>query len=302
MRTRMSRGLRVAGAVSALVIAVALAGCSALSPTSPPVADPTTPDAPSPTPTPTRVGVDDIDLSNGGWLYSPGGFSAPITIDFVDGAAQVDGVGYAMKEPVYADANRDGLEDALVPIERSDGNGWESLWYIFVADGESAVQVPMPVARSSRCGDAVTGVSATPDGFALEVILRMSPLDDAVPCSDPGTGVQRRVVGIEHDSAGDLWPVQTEPVAAWGGLCPGSEWMDAPPEKVALYTVPDTSGTVVNPATEPTAVFPVRAAPWEQLPAAAGVTEDDWAFVGSIPDGLPDAEAVRLHCSWAPRR
>lgn len=242
-----------------------------------------------------------IDVREGTWVFAPGGYGAPVTLDFHDGAAAKDGIAYEMKEPVYADATGDGLEDALVPIESADGNGWQSLWYVFVARDGVAVQVTAPVARASRCGDEVRRVAADAAGFVIEQTLRMSPWDDAIPCSDPGTGVQRRVVAVHTDAAGLMWPIQREPLVAWGGLCPGSEWMDASPSAVALYVTPDTDQAPANPETTAVAVFPPRAEPWRVLPAGAADRAEEWAFVGFLSPTLPESEAVRLHCAWAAR-
>ncbi len=256
--------------------------------------------SPTPSPTPEAVGLRDVDLTTGKWVYSPGGYSAPIPLDFVDGSATVETVVYTMTEPVYADANGDGLDDALVAIESLDGNGWESLWYVFVADGASAVQVAVPVARASRCGDAVTATAASPDGFIIDQTLRLPFYDDALSCAEAGTGVQRRTVAIAGTDA-TLWPVQTEPVVAWGGLCPGTEWLDTEPTEIELLAAPTPASGVANAADSPTGVFPPRTEPWDLLTAATGVTSEEWAFVGFIPTALPESETVRVHCAWALR-
>jgi hypothetical protein len=299
-RVSVLRPLRVI-TTTALIMLVA-AGCAGPGPTTPPRAEAVDSAAPTPTLTPTPEGLQDVDLADGRWLYSPGGYSAPVSLEFQAGTATDDGVTYTMKDPVYADANGDGVDDAVVPIERADGNGWESLWYVFVADGPSAVQVPAPIARAARCSDAVTGVRAADGGgFVVEQTLRQSPWDDAIPCAEPGTGVQTRVITIRAGANGVLWPVQQEPILAWGGLCPGSEWMDAPPEKITLYTAPDPDSASATVANEEIGVFPLRSQLWEVLPRESGVTADDWAFVGFVTSQLPASEAVRLHCAWAPR-
>ncbi len=294
-RTRSSLHLI---AVSA-VVAVALTGCAGSAPPAASTADAENL-ASTPTPTPTPVDIRDIDLATGDVMFSSGGFSVPVVVALDAGTGSDDLGGYTMKEPVYADANGDGIDDALVAIERLDGNGWESLWYVFLADGDGgAAQVAVPVARAARCGDGVESTAAAPGGgFTVDVVLRVPLVDDGLACSDPGSGRESRVIMIDGDAGDPLaLPIQTAPESAWGGICPGTSWWDTEASTVELLAFPREGSVVVNEASSPAGVFPPVSDPAPLL-AAIGVPVEGWAFVVFIGAASAELDVKPMTCGW----
>ncbi|MDJ0313850.1 hypothetical protein [Arthrobacter sp. H35-D1] len=90
-----------------------------------------------------------------------------------------------------------GGDDAAAAINRLDGNGFESLWYLWVADGANAVQVKYPIAQLSRCGTVVDSVVAGKGGVTVTQRLRVSGEDDKVPYSGAGSGLQARTITVK---------------------------------------------------------------------------------------------------------
>ncbi len=279
-------------------LALLMTGCAA-----PEGAAPSDSRTPSQTQTPPSSVVHSLDLGNATWEYSPGGFAAPVSLDFVDGAASDGMIEYTLGDPVFGDVNDDGFDDALLPITSLDGNGTETLWYIIVGDDTAVWQVPAPVARASRCGDNVTATSWSDGAFVVEAQLRLRE-DSGLSCADPGTGEIRRAVkidGVPGDGRDVFWPVQVLPIPAWGGICPGTDWWDTEPSFIELLSAPDQDGPVAVPADAESGVYPALQEPWEVLPPNADVRADQWAFVVFTSGTLPDAERVRTHCAWAQR-
>lgn len=282
-----------------VLTALLLAGCSGGEPRTT-----TSPDAevstPTPTPTPTPVDIRDIDLATGEVMFSSGGFSPPATIRLDDGTGSDELGSYTMAEPVYADANGDGFDDALVAIERLDGTAWESLWYVFLADGDGgAAQVAVPIARAASCGDVIESTGASPGGgFAVEVVTRVPLVDDGLACSDPGSGRESRVITIDGDAGDPLaLPIQSAPALAWGGICPGTSWWDTEASSVELLALPREGSAVVNEASSPAGVFPPVSDPAPLL-AAIGVPVEGWAFVMFIGASSAPLDVKPMTCGW----
>ncbi|MGO1583945.1 MAG: hypothetical protein ACTHXO_12070 [Actinomycetaceae bacterium] len=132
----------------------------------------------------------------------------------------VDGDGlrqYVVGEQVaHADVDGDGHEDALVPLEIHDGNGFEQTWYIWRWDPEALtpVQVESPVAREARCGDTVLGIDSVAGAFVVMEALRHQD-DDSLPCSELGP-----IQVTRHVTLQDGWPVLTGGLVGDGGICP----------------------------------------------------------------------------------
>lgn len=289
----------------AVVAAVALfSGCATDAPAAS-AGSPSTVPSPtaSPTPTPTPVDIREIDLGTGNVMYSSGGFSAPVWVTLEDGTASDESGTYTLAEPVYSDANGDGLEDALVAIERVDGSASETLWYVFLADGEGgAVQVAVPLARAASCGEVVESTSAAPQGgFALEVLTRIRGTDDAIPCSAPGSRRDSRVIVIDGEPGDPLaMPVQTAPAVAWGGICPGTTWWDTESEMVEMLALPRAGSPVANPATSSAGICPAAQDPAPLL-SSIGVPTEEWAFVMFIGEAFAPQNVKPLTCAWASR-
>lgn len=127
---------------------------------------------------------------------------------------------YTIGEPVYSDANGDGLDDMAVSIAQADGNGYRLQWHIWLATADgSAEQVPIPMAWSARCGDVTRKVSAVKGGFRVLENLREPVIDDRVPCSGLGTFKSTRNVGVEKLGE-TLALVNLDDRRGYGGVCP----------------------------------------------------------------------------------
>jgi len=261
--------------------------------------DSASPTAPAPDPDPTTDAGSELTLADieahvadAEWSFAPGGLELSYPVALSGGTATDDlGRSYDLGAGVGGDVNGDGIVDAAIPITEHDGNGMHQLWYIWLgtADG-GAVQVEYPVARTSRCGDFTQSVGAIDGAFEIDVALRMPVTDDAVPCSDPGTGILTRWVRV-IDVGGAAYPMQIAPVEAWGGVCPPSPWLDGIEET-------GIAGRVAPPTDAPVVTDPARSIGLFALPDAPLLTSDGARFFGFIQD-YDEADAVRMHCAFA---
>lgn len=248
-------------------------------------------------PTPNRdVDIRSVDLANTEWLYSYSGFDLPVTVKLVDGSASDDESGflitYELGDVVYGDVDGDGRDDAVASLSRAQDNGYEAMWYVWLAHGPDAVQVKYPIAQTSRCGTFVESVMPADGSVTVTEYLRISGMDKDVPCSDPGTGLKKRTISI-HSEASELWPVQTAPVSAWGGLCPGALYPDTSPGLVDMWAAPSKTSTVATTASPGGgALFPQK--------DAALMQREGWALVGfRLFGGGSDIPEVDMSCAWA---
>lgn len=257
-------------------------------------APPTT--EPSTAPHPSTVDIRAVDLANSAWLYSFGGFDLPVEVKLVNGEASSDGDGvpitYSLGDVVYGDVDGDGDDDAVARINRAQSMGSEGLWYVWLAEGPDALQMKYPVAQTGRCSTYVESVVISDGGIALTEYQRIPGLDDAIPCSDPGTGLKKRTITV-HSEGQDKWPVQTAPVAAWGGLCPGPRWNESSPGLVDLWAAPAKNSPVT--ATE----APDGGAMFEQKDAPL-LQRDGWLLIGVKLSGMANEQGVtEMECAWA---
>lgn len=244
-------------------------------------------------------------VTNTDWLFSPEGLQEPFTLTLVDGEASDDlGRTYELGEFVESDANGDGIIDIAIPITEFDGNGVTTLWYVWLGqtDGPEtrafATQMVYPIARMTRCGDAIHEVTATDHGFAVEETLR-HPLDPG-DCATGGTWHQTRELEV-HDIAGEHFPILLSPVHAWGGVCPVPtlDWLDGEMMTgVEVRSAPHSDASVIFTEEESWGIFGLPEAP---LMAASGAS-----FFGFMPNEYtsqaPDEiehTPVRTHCAFA---
>lgn len=225
-----------------------LAGCADPAPaTSEPAPVTTaapTPSVPSPEPTPTGPAADAIrglDPQSLPWQW----FDTQTSIEPVDVSRPDEyNRSYAIGEPVYSDADSDGLEDMAVSIAQLDGNGYREQWHIWLATADgSAQQVLIPIAWSSRCGDTTESITATDGGFTVHEYLREPVMDDHLACAETGTFEVTRGVGVLHD--GDArYPVDLTDPRGFGGVCPTHERTETGITKVWGSVGPDLTATL----------------------------------------------------------
>ncbi|HYP73744.1 MAG TPA: hypothetical protein VEP72_06595 [Microbacterium sp.] len=286
-------GARAATAALATVMIVALGACApngtdAIRPSVTATEDPPV-ESEAP-----ELTVDDIAtaVADGEWSYALDGVQEPFLVTVVAGTATDEhGRQFTVGDAVAGDADGDGIIDAAIPIAMVDGNAFHELWYIWLGrePGTAPEQVIYPIARSTRCGDVTRSVTAAGAGFTLDIVLRMPYTDDARSCADGGTGALTRTVSVTSVD-GTYYPVQSAPIAAWGGVCPPTTWLDGVEELgIAGRAAPPASAPVVIDTTRPVALFALGDAP---LLTASGVS-----FFGFIQD---DADVpVKMHCAFA---
>lgn len=253
-------------------------------------------------PTPTAVVVPELTVADvaawaadAEWSFAPGGLDEPYSIALTGGSGTDDLMRpYELGDPVAADVDGDGVVDAAIPITMVDGNAVHELWYVWRGIGVDsdpiAEQVIYPIARTTRCGDVTREVTAVEGGLQVDIVLRMPFTDDARSCADGGTGELTRVLRIEEID-GEFYPVQTAPVAAWGGVCPPSEWLDGAEDiGISGRAAPPASAPVVTDPQRTVALFSVREAPL--------LTVGGQSFFGFIQDDPGDVP-VKMHCAFA---
>ncbi len=229
------------------------------------------------------------------WSFAPDGLGEPYPVTLTGGVGADDlSRTYELGDPVEADVDGDGVVDAAIPITLVDGNAVHQLWYIWRGIGMDAAavaeQVVYPIARTTRCGDVTRGVTAVDGGLQVDIVLRMPFTDDARSCADGGTGELSRVIRLEAID-GAFYPVQTAPVAAWGGVCPPTEWLDGVQESgISGRAAPPASAPVVTDPAQDVALFALREAPL--------LTTEGQSFFGFIQE-YDESAAVRMHCAFA---
>lgn len=221
-----------------LLVGVLLAGCSAAPAPRPPEPEAST-STPSAAPAPDAIRK--LDPAALAWQW----FEAHTDVAAVDVTKpDEDGRTYTVGEAVYSDADGDGLEDLAVPIAQRDGNGFREQWHIWLAQADgTAVQVPIPIAWTSRCGDATESVTPTAGGFTVHEYLREPVIDDKVACSERGTFEVNRGVGVLRDGEA-VYPVDLADPRGYGGVCPSQQRTETGITKVWGSVGPDQKATL----------------------------------------------------------
>lgn len=258
--------------------------------------------APS-SPTPSAVDIRSVDLANTTWLYSFRGLELPHEVKLVNGEATIDpgefSSTYTLGEVVYGDVDGDGDDDAVARIDGQTPEGSRGFWYIWIAEDSGVVQLKYPIAETGRCATLVELPVITEGAINLTEYHRIPGLDDKIPCSDPGTGLKKRTItvtsdntGSEADSGAEMWPVQTAPVVAWGGICPGPRYPDSAPGLVDLWASPSKTAQVAATAGQEGVIF-------EQIDFPL-VAREGWNLVGFRVFGVEsDLGGKDMACAWA---
>ncbi len=237
---------------------------------------------PSASASPTRdtQAIRSVDL--GAQTYRVGGSEVSLT----KGSA-TDGSGRQITlgdNPVYSDADEDGYDDAAIEIKIADGNGFEGLWYILHWDPTKSTftQIDDPFARSFRCGDNVSGVTAATGGFQVQ---EQRTDGTEANCAETPHVAITRTVGLK-----DGWLLERSPHHGYGGICPAfqaTEGFDA--DGAALRIGPSLSAPLITD--KPTLVG--------LLERPNGVEDrPGWQLLGYKVAGAP---TVRYGpCAWLP--
>lgn len=232
------------------------------------------------------IGLEETDFGNLTWTFRPGG-NTPETVQFdlVDGAFDDGMVRYELGEIVSAELTGDDRMDAAVQITRLDGNAIDEQWYLWIAGDDGPVQLTLPVARMSRCGTATHSVTAVESGGVQIHESRRNIGEEALACADIGSDERTRIVhAVEAGSIGEWWPVQTDPVSGFGGLCPTAADYETVSYDGVLRPAPDVS--VDGGATDgPAQVFGLE--PWPVY----GEPFPGWVLLGVKQDDV-------MSCAW----
>lgn len=225
-------------------------------PTPEPTAEEEAPPAeeqPEPEYEPPSIGEHAADAA---WQFAPRGINAPLEVTLRDGEAEDTYVAYrhrpdlgeehdpsvrstthdalyTMGEPLEGDLTGDGVSDAVIPLTATFGEDAETLWYVWLGaedpqEGEPvAEQHPYPVAAAQECGNDVADLRIE-DGVIHLGVSNVVNYHSDWECDGPFAygphqhDHQPRTVEVE-ELDGDRVLVQTSPVRAWGGVCPGTD-------------------------------------------------------------------------------
>ncbi|MGW9113957.1 hypothetical protein [Microbacterium sp. NPDC055683] len=238
-------------------------------------------------------GIRSYDLDAATWTWDTQGEWVEVTLQGGVGTA-VDPyfqqeARFTAGDPVYADANGDGLLDAAAPLTWEAGNGIYTAHFVWLAQPEQGAppqQVPYPLTFGGRCADSAAEVTAVSEGFEIRQVRRGT--GEESPCAEVGTLDTVRTVTIVGDGTADgSWPMTTDGLG-WGGHCP----------------VRTDGGATVMAATgrvAPSAAAPATTASGER--AYYALTHyplrqpDGWVLAGFAPE--PDVDDT-LVCVWVP--
>ncbi|MET4003972.1 hypothetical protein ABIB48_002710 [Arthrobacter sp. UYCu511] len=255
-----------------------------------------------------QVDIRSVDLANTTWLYSFLGRELPYEVTLVNGEATKNpgefSSSFKLGQVVYGDVDGDGDEDAVAQLNGATPEGSRGFWYIWIADVSGAVQLKYPIAETT-CYALVLPPEITDGAINLTEYLHIPGVDDEIPCSEPGTGLKKRTITVITDSTGstdgsgpEMWPVQTAPVVAWGGMCPGPANPDATPGLVDLWASPSKTAQVAATTEQDGEIF-------EQIDSPSDsplVEREGWSLVGFRIFGVKsDLGGKDLACAWAPK-
>lgn len=247
-------------------------------------------------PQPDAQAIRHVDLATGTWHDTPRATDVTLTGDAPVGDV-LDGGQYSLGdlEPVYADVDDDGFEDALASLKFVQGNGLDELWYVWLWDPETEAprQVLEPVARQMRCATAVHRIEGVEGAFRISEKYR--DLADIGTCdSEPPKAVTRTIAVVD----GHL--VQQDGHAGYGGLCPQPKAGDGDSvliEDFELFVAPDAdSARIEGDDIYWISGLPTGATPW--------LERDDWVLVGFGPStgsAAFDEYGPYTPCAWTQR-
>lgn len=191
-------------------------------------------------------------LLNAQWSFD-NGLEDPLLVTLADGhATDEHGRTYEMGLAMASDANGDGLTDLIAAISQLDGNGFQEMWFVWMGTGSSEsaplTQVKYPIAQAARCGNVIHGVTPSETGFQITESLWLQHVDAFNDCATGASGHHIRDVSIVEVD-GEFYPMQTDPVPAWGGVCPQ-------PRELSGISAADVTGRAAPARGAPEVIVP----------------------------------------------
>ncbi|GLZ82043.1 hypothetical protein Afil01_68500 [Actinorhabdospora filicis] len=153
------------------------------------------------------------DADRGTTAALQGGKSEPFDYDKSTG-------GYRLGDPpiVYADADGDNDQDAMVMLVQEGGNGFFESVYIWLWQDGKAVQIPHAIADGGRCGSRVGAFTGEADRFRLtRDIVVATPT-----CAQPQYQSETVAIGVRQG-----FPVTLEPGFGAAASCIVGEYEEA---------------------------------------------------------------------------
>jgi hypothetical protein len=160
--------------------------------------------------------------------------------DIPDPDGQTGGHASIIRQAIFADADRDGDEDAAVELVVEAGNGIDQSWYVWIWRDGRATQSRLPMAIDARCGDTVSSVEPVAEGFQVTGAIK----EPGTMCAAGATEPFSKVVGIRKG-----FPVMLRPTYGVVNHCNNL----LPPQSIEgsepllLRTAPSVSAAPVGP-------------------------------------------------------
>lgn len=299
---------RLGGSAAGILAAgMLLAGCmgggdpgGTPQPTGPGDASSPPPDtaAPSPSadPSPDPEAIRGVDFGELTWTWDTAGERFEVAMSGGESSVHDPGVDAEVRisvgDPVFSDANGDGLLDAAVPgtWESIHGTGVAVEWFIWLAQADAPdepQQVSDAIAFGARCGDVVDGVTPIDGGFRVEETM-LSALEQGNACADNGTMHRVRDVGAVGDGSGAGSFPATLDGKGWGGFCPVREYTEGVLAEAEGQVAP--SGDVPATSVAGERLY----SPMQSYPLHV---PDGWRLIGFIPEPDPEGDDS-LVCVW----
>ncbi|MEV0644486.1 hypothetical protein AB0I28_04415 [Phytomonospora sp. NPDC050363] len=171
-------------------------------------------------PGPLVTAIQQFDFANTTFFDTERGFDAQLT-----GGKSPDfnyndpDHGYRLADDpiVYADADGDNDLDAMTVLILENGNGYWRAAYVWLWEGDKAVQLPYALADGARCDDDFDPPTAVENGFRIVRKITESTIScaEVIHTDDPV------VIGVKHG-----FPVAIEPTYGAAQSCLPSEYED----------------------------------------------------------------------------
>jgi hypothetical protein len=201
----------------------------------------------------------------------------------------------------YSDVDGDGDQDAIASLTTSVGNGYQTVWYVWLWDTKRSApqQVKDPIVEAARCGTQVRSIKAAAEGgFTIQESLR--DFNGTESCAEePPTRTSRTVRVV------DGMPVLGDDPGGYGGYCPqptapGDGGMSTPADvgDPAVHVAPTAGSPTVSPSRVEWLGLLEQPTSWldSSLAQAPWTTRDGWELVYYRLRG--DDGSGPLPCAW----